>query len=457
MSVCRALTIALLTISCSGGEKAPAPSGSKGITLNPDSMSIAQPARVLFRRVYAADSVADPGFVTYFAVPMTGVRIRKSIGSPRTVRSFVIPDTLLLSYATGDQSRSRSITIPLDSTNVVADLLLLNADSTGTSWTGQLRDEPASSVVLRLESGHLDGTIKSAGIAYRLGSVRDSVHVLEMSRPQAAPPAEGLKPHFGPPPAQPRRREVPKGKFDEPYSDPNDAISVLALVTPKSLEVAGSTLAALIEDVRSAVTEANGFLKRSGVTNQFRLAETRPVRILTDYDVVEDVSILRNSSSPVISAVRKARDALRASVVMMIVSDGQEPKRNCGYTESANDPSAIGQTAYVVVPYRCMTDGFTFAVAHELGHAVGMGHDRSQPDERGIYEYSWGYRDSSGRFRDVMAYNCESKCDRVGYYSTGDSLYRGRPIGRKPGSKPAEGTDNALTARKSMPLIAHWR
>ena len=94
---------------------------------------------------------------------------------------------------------------------------------------------------------------------------------------------------------------------------------------------------------------------------------------------------------------------------------------------------------FSVTRYSCATGYYTFG--HEIGHNVGMFHDRGT--ENSCSEpatFNYGYRDPNADFRTILSYDCKmgecdsmpkDGCSRVQRFSNSDSryTYNGKPIG----------------------------
>jgi hypothetical protein len=75
-----------------------------------------------------------------------------------------------------------------------------------------------------------------------------------------------------------------------------------------------------------------------------------------------------------------------------------------------------------------------------------------------VYPYSYGYRDTIGKFRTIMAYPCPNvSCPRVKYFSNPKIVINGRPAGIDHRINPTNSADNARSMNEVRNVIAAWR
>ncbi len=84
----------------------------------------------------------------------------------------------------------------------------------------------------------------------------------------------------------------------------------------------------------------------------------------------------------------------------------------------------------------------TARLAHELGHNMGLHHDRYVEAAASSAYYNYGYVNLAGKFRTIMSY--PNKCSAYGvvctwitYYSTPLKSYSGRAVGKAAGTADA--------------------
>ena len=90
-----------------------------------------------------------------------------------------------------------------------------------------------------------------------------------------------------------------------------------------------------------------------------------------------------------------------------------------------------------------------FTSTHELGHSMGSQHAREDPVNRSVFPYSFGYK-WPGRFRTVMAYECQADCPAILAFSSSHMRYTGLPAGTRD-------DDNALSIENTAYTVANFR
>ncbi|BCT91839.1 hypothetical protein LYSHEL_08630 [Lysobacter helvus] len=175
------------------------------------------------------------------------------------------------------------------------------------------------------------------------------------------------------------------------------------------------------------------------------------------------------------------REAVGADVVSLVRNYSSTAQQGCGIAWLAGAGQA-GITATNDAPYgySVVSDsngdsGGAFpsngtvcrdeALAHELGHNMGLQHDREtasdtdgvlQPEEYGVLPYSFGYRGGSASVYTVMAYGTTG-LHKVRVFSNPNILctWSGGPAAAPCGL--ADQADNARALRQTIPVVAAFR
>ena len=110
--------------------------------------------------------------------------------------------------------------------------------------------------------------------------------------------------------------------------------------------------------------------------------------------------------------------------------------------------SAFAPLAFSVVMRRSAA---SLTLAHEIGHNLGLAHDRANAGTAAVFPYAFGYRDPP-YFRDLMSYACAgTPCPTVPFFSNPAVSYNGRPMGT------ADSEDAVRALRQTIPVAATFR
>ena len=238
-------------------------------------------------------------------------------------------------------------------------------------------------------------------------------------------------------------------------------VDVAVLHTGAAREAAGGA-AELAAEIDLMIAETNQAYEASGLDLRVALVETSEVAYAETDDALVDVRRLRHPSDGLLDEAHAVRDRAGADLVHLIIGRAEEV---CGI---AYRPGAFGLTVQ-----GC--GGLTFA--HELGHNLGLRHDRYQAhhNEGGAPPHpAYGYVNPGGseagalrssRWRTVMAYNrrCSevyTYCSRLLRFSNPRQGHNGEPLGvAYPGDGwgAAGASDAAAVLAATGPAAALWR
>ncbi|KAG9563238.1 hypothetical protein KCV01_g20766, partial [Aureobasidium melanogenum] len=151
--------------------------------------------------------------------------------------------------------------------------------------------------------------------------------------------------------------------------------------------------------------------------------------------------------------VQTLRDQVGADLVTF-VREYNAGNNSCGvaYIPPGNY-AAAGDLMYSVVSDGSLPTGYyceATTLAHELGHNLGAQHNHEQDATGGLFPYSYGYRNFSAQFYDVMAYGPDAN-QRFWTFSNPQVQCKGLPCG------VADYADVARTLRLTMPIAAGFR
>ena len=320
--------------------------------------------------------------------------------------------------------------------------------SSGHSLWGRLDGVGLGTFTLVVNGRVVIGTVRMPDAVYTIRTAGDGTYVIRQIDESSLPPlGEPLEPPLSP--LSPR--DAPAEADDVP-SDDGSEIDVMVVYTPlaKHREGGRAAIEALID---LFVAETNQAYANSGVIHRINLMLREEVGYTEDGDSIIDLGRLSNGSDGYMDDVHERRDMYGADLVHILVgrSDvGGLAHFNRGDSAASDEPFGFGLTVS-----RC--GGLCFA--HELGHNMGLNHDRYQlgvPRTGSHYGYvnqrvfEPGAPESA-RWRTIMSYGiqcwdvAEYYCDWIGYFSNPDVTHNGDPMG-VPADHPSTGVDGPANA-----------
>ncbi|MCY2959914.1 MAG: M12 family metallo-peptidase [Planctomycetota bacterium] len=147
-------------------------------------------------------------------------------------------------------------------------------------------------------------------------------------------------------------------------------IDVMVVYTPLARATEGGTAAmeALIE---LALAETNQAYAQSGVLQQVRLVARHEVAYVESASIVTDLARMTIANDGWLDEIPALRDACGADAVALIIQTSQ----SCGVSNSlTNQGAGFAPYAFCVVARNCAAANLS--LAHELGHVMGLAHDR---------------------------------------------------------------------------------
>lgn len=295
---------------------------------------------------------------------------------------------------------------------------------------------------LMVDGNDIVGTIKTGeGETYRVRPTRNGnvIEKLDWSKipsegPMLASGPQGLNFQApgpgGLPPAPP-----PQGNYQ---SAQKPTLDILVAYTPR----ASNRIWNMDATLDLALAESNEGLENSEIDAHIRMLDSMPAANIDDTGTYGDIF----DQAFVDQQIASRRAAIGADLVVLIVDNDEW----CGMApyKRVKDEHAV-----VIVHWDCVTGTYSFA--HEIGHAVGTGHNVFDEDNP-IADYGHGRQvygyDVPDPYRSVMAYNKDGyNLDRINVWSNPDIMIEGRPFGSE------SQMDNARIWRENINRIAGLR
>ncbi len=329
--------------------------------------------------------------------------------------------------------------------------------ASGYTLQGRLDGVELGTMTLVVNGEVVAGAVRTPQATYRIRSAGDGLHAIRQIDPSTLPP--GGEPLIPPP------VDVDPPAADPPIAaaDDGSVIDVAVFYTPAARRAEGGTTAieALIDLM---IAETNHAYDDSGVIQRVRLVWRDAVDYSEAPTSSDDLHALRDRDG-VMDEIHTTRDREGADLVHLIVDrDRGGDFDYCGFAWILTTVStSFERWGFGTTDYRC--GGRTFA--HELGHNMGLHHDRYVVEERGSsrwsFPYSFGYVNqrafetgapASSRWRTIMAYNRQCadagfRCSRLLRFSNPDQTYRGDRLG-VPGDQVTSSATGPSDARRTL-------
>ena len=326
------------------------------------------------------------------------------------------------------------VTLPLGSTKRVT---LRRKDSDmqkdgSVIWQGEVEETGERALLMLWSNALLTGYFAYNGTIYTLENLGGGVTaVAEQDRfklppdhPGATAPRDSVQ--------APDASEEPELKLSPPeplvdafedahrtaFEARNIVIDVMLLYSSR---VAERYVRAPADLLALAIEETNDSFRNSGLGNiRLRLVHTQAV----DYDGATEDNFnhlyrMLDGVGP-FKDVKRLRNEKRADIVGLIIDN----PAGCGLSTRVGPDS---DEAYFVVHHACAM--ITLSVAHEIGHILGVRHDRFEDDNDTPFAYGHGYVNGT-KWRDIMSYKTGcGGCPRMPFWSNPRVTYKGEPAG----------------------------
>ena len=325
--------------------------------------------------------------------------------------------------------------------------------SSGHALWGRLDRVELGTMTLVVNGSVVAGTVRTPDAAYTIRTAGGGAYVIRQIDESSLPPlGEPLEAPLPAPDASAQTANDPP--------DDGSEIDVMVVYTPyaKRREGGRAAIEALID---LFVAETNQAYANSGVIHRIRLVLREEVGYIEDGNSINDIRRFSYDGDGYMDYVHERRDLYAADLVHLVTGIGN-----------------VGGVASAMVGHE--SDGFALTVitagglvfAHELGHNMGLRHDRYVHSLTGGSNYGYVNQRAfkpgapeSARWRTIMSYNKQCSdvgydCTQVPYFSNPKLTYNGDPMG-VPADNPSTGVDGPADAVGSLnatrDIVANYR
>ncbi len=361
---------------------------------------------------------------------------------------------------TGEPPKAQSLVLNLFDGVVFTGIVEhVERTSSGHALWGRLDGVELGTMTMVVNGSIVVGTVRTLEAVYSIRTAGDGTYVIRQIDESSLPPlGEPLE-------ASVSARDSHSQADDVPLDDGSE-IDVMVVYTPsaKHFEGGRAAIEALID---LFVAETNQAYANSGVIHRIKLVFREQVDYIEDGDSSVDLGRLSDDSDGHMDRLHELRDLYAADLVHLVV--GRKNVGGLAYlildaSYDTGEASGFGLIGFANGTSISSPTGLVFA--HELGHNMGLDHDRYEFIHRGFEDNSpgsaanFGYVNQrmfepntpeSARWRTIMAYRSQCRfvgsfrCPRIPYFSNPELTNNGDPMG-VPTDNPSTGVDGPADA-----------
>ena len=321
--------------------------------------------------------------------------------------------------------------------------------SSGHALWGRLDGVELGTMAMVVNGSVVVGSVRTLAAAYAIRTVGSGAYVVRQIDESSLLP-------LGEPLRDPKPASIGSSQSVAGPPDDGSEIDVMVVYTPSSKHFEGGRAAveALID---LFVTETNQAYANSGANQKIRLVLREALEYIEDGNSFLDLDRFEVDSDGHMDQVHELRDLYSADLAHILVARSVDV---CGVARLPSDDEPIDPETFGFGLTVNKCGGLVFA--HELGHNMGLRHDRYVVNQPGS-AWNFGYVNQavfepgaleSAHWRTIMAYRnqCEevgSYCPRIGYFSNTEVTYDGDPMG-VPADHPSTGLDGPADAARTL-------
>ena len=357
--------------------------------------------------------------------------------------------------------------------------------SGGYALTGRIVGDPLGTMALVINGETVSGTVRLSDGTYHIQSLGPGQYTIseEEETPldcSASPAPEGgieFSPlHEEPHPLERRNSELLQSlqeltseeslASEQTEPEPHSVIDIAVFYTSELRTALGGT-----KEVKARidlmVVESNRAYQNSGVNQNLNLVAAEEVNYTEMDNIDAELTRFDAPTDGHMDGIHATRERTRADISILLRARG-------GGTAYLNtnfeDPALLAENALYAL---AVSSAHTTTFAHEIGHVMGLEHDRytagceDSTCLRGSYPYAYGYVNLQGlvpgapdsaRWKTIMAYNTLCRdvlgafCPTVLFFSTPRRIFPdpgGDPLGVD-SSSTATGRDGPADAARAL-------
>jgi len=322
----------------------------------------------------------------------------------------------------------------------------------GYLWSADVLGRDGAYGSFLIERGQMLGAVHLHGTVFKIEPVTGVLHRITEIDPREVPgdivvPAPpvigGPGPRsMAPPDSGPEVRAAKKRRPTK--------IRMLVAYTDKARRASSN----IVREIRFAVAWSNRAFKNSGVKIALKLLKTKSAKGYDEDSTSYSQNLYDLQGGVAFAGLRATRDRRKADLVALIREGGEY----CGVAFLDEPPTAAtaGDGFSVTSRGPCIPATFT----HEVGHNLGLRHDRYVEPQAPASKYNYGFVNTSALIRTIMAYRdrCSDirlSCVRIQSFSTPRKTHEGAKIGQAKGRPGA--ADGARQLNRNRAAVAAYR